>query len=327
MASVVRNLDIFVLFLPPKEDHHLGQGSLAPWPHFQCFSNQTCSLWGESSPGSLFHLAIDPHRGPGPVHTRAHSLQSCPAIWDPMDCTPPGSSVRGILQARILEWHALLQGIFLTQGSNPHLLHLLHWQAGSLPLSTTWEAFFNLYLVIDSILCFQVGDTGREASPTGDPRSTHLESEAGSCVTLVPWTGPGAGWWGDTGAPQKRQWALSSHMGSGNRGTRPVPPPEAWTRKSPLRRSRGWVAAESTPVISQGGRRVISLALNLLLNAARWPCLTEPGRGDRPGTCVRKSNWNAAERNKSGKQMLQLPDALVSPEYECVCWWRGRLVS
>ena len=29
--------------------------------------------------------------------------------------------------------HALLQGIFPTQGSNPHLLHLLHWQLGSLP--------------------------------------------------------------------------------------------------------------------------------------------------------------------------------------------------
>ena len=30
--------------------------------------------------------------------------------------------------------HFLLQGIFPTQGSNPHLLYLLHWQAGSLPL-------------------------------------------------------------------------------------------------------------------------------------------------------------------------------------------------
>ena len=30
--------------------------------------------------------------------------------------------------------HALLQGIFPTQGSNLRLLHLLHWQAGSLPL-------------------------------------------------------------------------------------------------------------------------------------------------------------------------------------------------
>ena len=31
-------------------------------------------------------------------------------------------------------YHALLQGIFLTQGSNPRLLYLLHWQVGSLPL-------------------------------------------------------------------------------------------------------------------------------------------------------------------------------------------------
>ena len=30
--------------------------------------------------------------------------QSCPTLCDPMDCSPPGSSVHGILQARILEW-------------------------------------------------------------------------------------------------------------------------------------------------------------------------------------------------------------------------------
>jgi len=41
-----------------------------------------------------------------------------------MDCNPPGSSVHGILQARILgvSCHALLQGIFLTQGSKPSLI-------------------------------------------------------------------------------------------------------------------------------------------------------------------------------------------------------------
>ena len=33
--------------------------------------------------------------------------QSCPALCDPMDCSPPGSSVGGILQARILEWVAI----------------------------------------------------------------------------------------------------------------------------------------------------------------------------------------------------------------------------
>ena len=42
-----------------------------------------------------------------------------------VDCSPPGSSVHGILLARVLgvRPHFLLQGIFLTQGSNPDLLH------------------------------------------------------------------------------------------------------------------------------------------------------------------------------------------------------------
>ena len=35
---------------------------------------------------------------------RAKLLQSCPTLCDPMDCSPPGSSVHGILQTRILEW-------------------------------------------------------------------------------------------------------------------------------------------------------------------------------------------------------------------------------
>ena len=37
----------------------------------------------------------------------AKSLQLCPAVCDPMDWSPPGSSVHGILQARILEWVAI----------------------------------------------------------------------------------------------------------------------------------------------------------------------------------------------------------------------------
>ena len=46
--------------------------------------------------------------------------QSCPTVYDPMDCSPPGSSVHGILQARILEWVAMpfSRGIFPAQGSN-----------------------------------------------------------------------------------------------------------------------------------------------------------------------------------------------------------------
>ena len=54
----------------------------------------------------------------------AESLQLCPTLCDPMDCSPSGSSVHGVLQA-----HALLQGIFLTHGSNLCFLYPLHWQA------------------------------------------------------------------------------------------------------------------------------------------------------------------------------------------------------
>ena len=62
--------------------------------------------------------------------------QSCPALCDFMDCSPPGSSVHGITPARILEWAAISssRGIFPTQGSNPRLLWLLHWKVDSLSL-------------------------------------------------------------------------------------------------------------------------------------------------------------------------------------------------
>ena len=46
-----------------------------------------------------------------------------------MDGSPPGSSVREILQARILEWAALPSSKGSSQGWNPRLLH---WRAGSL---------------------------------------------------------------------------------------------------------------------------------------------------------------------------------------------------
>ena len=38
----------------------------------------------------------------------AKSLQSCPTLRDPMVCSPPGSSVHGIFQARVLEWGAIV---------------------------------------------------------------------------------------------------------------------------------------------------------------------------------------------------------------------------
>ena len=57
------------------------------------------------------------------------------SLCDPMDYSPPGSSVHQNSPGKNIEMgcHALLQGIFLTQGLNPCLLHLLQWQMTSLP--------------------------------------------------------------------------------------------------------------------------------------------------------------------------------------------------
>ena len=41
------------------------------------------------------------------VREHGQSLESCMTLCDPMDCSPPGSSVHGILQARIVEWVAV----------------------------------------------------------------------------------------------------------------------------------------------------------------------------------------------------------------------------
>ena len=51
--------------------------------------------------------------------------QSCPAVCDPMDCSPPGSSVHGIHQPRMLNWVPISfsRGFFSTQELNPGLLH------------------------------------------------------------------------------------------------------------------------------------------------------------------------------------------------------------
>ena len=64
----------------------------------------------------------------------AKSLHSCLILWDPLDCSPQGSSVHGIFHARILEWAAISssKGSSQPRDLNPRLLH---WQANSSPLS------------------------------------------------------------------------------------------------------------------------------------------------------------------------------------------------
>ena len=52
------------------------------------------------------------------VKSESEVAQSCPTLSDPMDCSPPGSSVHGIFQARVLEWGAIA---FSASQTCPHL--------------------------------------------------------------------------------------------------------------------------------------------------------------------------------------------------------------
>ena len=65
------------------------------------------------------------------MRVHAQSLQSCPTLRDSRLLCPWASPGKNIG----VGCHFLLQGTFPTQGLNLRLLHLLHWQEGSLPLA------------------------------------------------------------------------------------------------------------------------------------------------------------------------------------------------
>ena len=87
------------------------------------------------------------------THLPAKLLQLCPTLCDPMDCSLPGSSVHGILQARILGvgCHALLQAIFPTQGLN---LCLPALTGGFFTTGTTWDLIPNTMSFVFLIFIF-----------------------------------------------------------------------------------------------------------------------------------------------------------------------------
>ena len=82
-----------------------------------------------------------------PYYVHAELLQSCPTLCNPMDCSLPGSSVHGILQARILEWvvRSSSRGSSWPRDRIGVSLCLLHWQEGSLPLGSPFDHTTLLY--------------------------------------------------------------------------------------------------------------------------------------------------------------------------------------
>ena len=124
----------------------LRRGPLSDSHSSTCLVSLTLSLLGHSP-----NLNLSLLRDPLCVCVCVCVLvtQSCPTVCNPMDCSPLGSSVHGILQARILEGcHFLLQGIFPTQGLNSGLLHC-------------WQILYHL---------------SHQGSPLRDPRTSFLRA-------------------------------------------------------------------------------------------------------------------------------------------------------
>ena len=89
------------------------------------------------------------------VKSESEVTQSCPTLSDPMDCSPPGSSIHGILQARALEWGAIA---FSTKSCQ---LFVTAWTTAcqaSLSFTISWSLlkFMSIELMMPSnhlILC------------------------------------------------------------------------------------------------------------------------------------------------------------------------------
>ena len=52
------------------------------------------------------------------VKSESEVAQSCPTLSDPMDFSPPGSSIHGIFQARVLEWGAIAFSSYILSAEN-----------------------------------------------------------------------------------------------------------------------------------------------------------------------------------------------------------------
>ena len=63
-----------------------------------------------------------------PAATAVKSLQSCPTLCDPIEGSPPGSSVPGILQARILEWVAISSSYIYIYSIYIYIVTDIAWQ-------------------------------------------------------------------------------------------------------------------------------------------------------------------------------------------------------
>ena len=98
---------------------------------------------------------------------KSEVAQSCPTLGNPMDTSPPGSSVHGILQAKILEWVA----ISFSRGSSPprDQTQSLTLQADSLPSESPGKPNRPINIAFQAVSWYR-GDTREEAATAEDGR-------------------------------------------------------------------------------------------------------------------------------------------------------------
>ena len=119
--------------------------------------------------------------------------QLCPTLCDPIDCSPSGSSVHGESPGKNtgVGCHALLQGIFKTQGSNPGLSHrrqiLYHLSHGGSPRILEWVSYS--FSRVSSqprnrtgVCCIANGSLSAEIS--GNPIPLHIYVIFSLCLCL-----------------------------------------------------------------------------------------------------------------------------------------------
>ena len=130
---------------------------------FQRYSHQILPVVAFSNSGLTLHAKL---------------LQSRLPLCDPMECNPPGSSVHGIFQARILEWVAMPASRGSLHGSNQRLSWLLLWQASSLPVAPPGQPSNKLLCPWDS----PGKDTGVGSHPVLQGSSWSTDQTLISCI-------------------------------------------------------------------------------------------------------------------------------------------------
>ena len=114
----------------------------------------SCQPWEIQRRSAFFSLSILCVWGAG-MWSESEVAQLCLALCDPMDCSPPGSSVHGIFQSRVLEWLAIS---FSRGSSRPRdwtLVsrivgrHFTIWATREAPYNLLWAVrqLYNIHLI------------------------------------------------------------------------------------------------------------------------------------------------------------------------------------